>query len=748
MQPNTYSFSGIEIHASTREVLASNGAAELEPRAFDLLLYLVEHRDRVVPKEELLDKIWKTPHVSESVLARAVMKLRKGIADVGGNPDVVKTIHRVGYRFLGDDKGTAAEVPQAVPRSRFALLPFANDTGDPLMAWVELGLNTLVSRTIAASSGLVAIPIEDVLRALTLGSEDAAPPAKAAAVRRALGVESVIRVSVSQETESNYTLGWQAWLEDGESRSGVFEGSKLTALAILLAGAIQALLAPHSVPRPQRSLTSDEEFMNAAHARALHSLALHHYAQALSLIEICLAIAPHPLQVDADHIQILAMLDAAKAARIGMALLDQIDVATHPQEKLTLLCALGQSAMTARDWNRCELLCDQIDTILTQLPDEFSTQWTWVLRFEIAHEHGEINTARHLARQAVQHYRERNDNLNSVGWLAELAKLELSKGDWERGRALVHDLLGSASVSGGPPAVMATALINLALTSIWRGLVPDALALLKEALPLAHSQQPVLVLAATYFDLFLGHSEAGDTASAQQAFSDAQPFIERSGTRLLAYGGANVERELRFGSLEQAYRHALDALKALASVDGVHRTFGLYVNGLIAFGALDDAERLLDGAIEYRSASSNPALWNYLHARAHLAYAKGRPEEVTELLLEYIEKRGSLVASFQGCTDLLWMRLEMGQLAAGHAIAQEIPDHLANTVRGRLCAARLEYEAGHFGAALSIQEELVSRCSGRRVLPYFEQLLLTYRRAAKSGKSGKIPRSELLPSLF
>ena len=747
MDSNNYSFAGIEIHPSTREVLAINGTAELEPRAFDLLLYLVDHRDRVVTKEELLDKIWKTPHVSESVLARAVMKLRKGIADVGGNPDMIKTIHRVGYRFLGDDKEHHPAMLSPVPSSRFALLPFSNQTGDPLMAWVELGLNTLVARQIAAGSGASALLIEEVLRALAPDADQVPPAMQAAAVKRAFGVDSVFWVAVTRAANGSYGLRWQAWMRHDECRTGALEGAVLTSLAAPLAAIFQALLLPDLAVKPVRLLSSDEEFMDAAHARALHAFASHKYAQALALIEICLAI-PHPLQVDVDHIEILTMLDAARASETGRALLEQIDVSTHPQEKLTLLCALGQSAMTARDWNRCEQLCDQIDAILTHLPDEFSTQWSWYLRFEIAHEHGQINTARHLARQAVQHYRDRHDHLNSVGWLTELAKLELSKGDWHRGRLLVDESLETSRASGIPPSFIANALINLALTSIWRGLVPDALALLEEALPMARSQGTALVLAATYFNLFLGHCEAGDTASALQALSDAQPFIDRTATRLLAYGGADVESEIRFGSLDKGYRIAAAALDDLLAVQGVHHTFGTYVNGLIAFGALDDAERLLDGASDYQAASSSPAHWNYLHALAHLAYARRRPAQVVELLDQYINGRGSLVASFQGATDLLWMQLEVGNIEAARTIGAAIPDHLVNSVRGRLCSARLEFVNGEFAAAVQIQQQLVARSSGRRALPYLEQLQHFYERSRASEKPGKFPRSVLLPSLL
>jgi DNA-binding winged helix-turn-helix (wHTH) protein len=84
-----------------RHVLTRSGQElHLEPRGFALLSYLIERRDRVVSKTELLDALWPSIHVSESVVARCVMKVR---ATLGGGPDgaeMIKTVHRVGYRFV------------------------------------------------------------------------------------------------------------------------------------------------------------------------------------------------------------------------------------------------------------------------------------------------------------------------------------------------------------------------------------------------------------------------------------------------------------------------------------------------------------------------------------------------------------------------------------------------------------------------------------------------------------------------
>lgn len=70
----------------------------LEPRVLELLVHLVRHRQRVVPKEELLKEVWEGKFVTESVLTRAVAQARKAL----GAPDWITTVYGRGYRFAGE----------------------------------------------------------------------------------------------------------------------------------------------------------------------------------------------------------------------------------------------------------------------------------------------------------------------------------------------------------------------------------------------------------------------------------------------------------------------------------------------------------------------------------------------------------------------------------------------------------------------------------------------------------------------
>ena len=75
---------------------------DVQPQVFNVLAYLLEHRDRVVPKEELLDKIWGDRFVSESALTSRIKSARQLVGDDGVTQACIKTAHGRGYRWVAE----------------------------------------------------------------------------------------------------------------------------------------------------------------------------------------------------------------------------------------------------------------------------------------------------------------------------------------------------------------------------------------------------------------------------------------------------------------------------------------------------------------------------------------------------------------------------------------------------------------------------------------------------------------------
>jgi TolB-like protein/cytochrome c-type biogenesis protein CcmH/NrfG len=137
-----------------RELSREQVPIAVEPQVFDLVVHLMQNRDRVVSKDELIDKIWHGRSVSESTLTSRINAARKAIGDNGASQALIRTITRKGFRFVGDVQtqlGTAAPEPVriAAPQAAFALaerpaiavLPFSNMSGEAEQDYFSDGIS-------------------------------------------------------------------------------------------------------------------------------------------------------------------------------------------------------------------------------------------------------------------------------------------------------------------------------------------------------------------------------------------------------------------------------------------------------------------------------------------------------------------------------------------------------------------------------------------------------------------------------
>ena len=91
------SFGQFELDTDTRQLRLRGEEICLQPRVFDLLAFLVAHRERVVDKEELLSTLWPGVVVTDASLQRAVSLLRSALRQ-GGMENAIRTYARRGYR--------------------------------------------------------------------------------------------------------------------------------------------------------------------------------------------------------------------------------------------------------------------------------------------------------------------------------------------------------------------------------------------------------------------------------------------------------------------------------------------------------------------------------------------------------------------------------------------------------------------------------------------------------------------------
>jgi predicted ATPase/DNA-binding winged helix-turn-helix (wHTH) protein len=96
-----YSFSNCLLDVGAMQLRVEDQLVPLQPQVFDVLRVLIEERDRVVTKEELLQRVWGHTFVTESALTSRIKSARQAIGDDGKSQRLIRTVHGRGYQFIG-----------------------------------------------------------------------------------------------------------------------------------------------------------------------------------------------------------------------------------------------------------------------------------------------------------------------------------------------------------------------------------------------------------------------------------------------------------------------------------------------------------------------------------------------------------------------------------------------------------------------------------------------------------------------
>ena len=98
----TYRFGSYLIDARRLELRRDGELCELEPQVFSLLVFLIENRDRVVSKDEMIEAVWDDRIVSDATLNARINGARRAVGDSGKEQSVIRTYPRRGFRFVAD----------------------------------------------------------------------------------------------------------------------------------------------------------------------------------------------------------------------------------------------------------------------------------------------------------------------------------------------------------------------------------------------------------------------------------------------------------------------------------------------------------------------------------------------------------------------------------------------------------------------------------------------------------------------
>jgi DNA-binding winged helix-turn-helix (wHTH) protein len=141
-----YGFGAYTLDTDRRELKAGGCLVSLEPQVFDLIVYLIENRERVVCQDDLLDAVWGGRIVSKSTLTTRINAARKAIGDNGAQQSLIRTVVRKGFRFVApvaelggrhkDPKVPLTQPAAPLPRQR---IQFARSADGVRIAWASVG---------------------------------------------------------------------------------------------------------------------------------------------------------------------------------------------------------------------------------------------------------------------------------------------------------------------------------------------------------------------------------------------------------------------------------------------------------------------------------------------------------------------------------------------------------------------------------------------------------------------------------
>jgi TolB-like protein len=168
-------FNNFEIDCERRELRADDTSVSVEPQVFDLLVYLIKNRDRVVSKDDLIASVWGGRIVSESTLTSRINAARKAVGDNGKEQRLIRTSARKGFRFVGDvqeqhppavddvngaatgNKTADAHPPLIADRPSIAVLRFENMSDDRALELITNGLTEDIIALLARVPGFFVI---------------------------------------------------------------------------------------------------------------------------------------------------------------------------------------------------------------------------------------------------------------------------------------------------------------------------------------------------------------------------------------------------------------------------------------------------------------------------------------------------------------------------------------------------------------------------------------------------------------
>jgi DNA-binding winged helix-turn-helix (wHTH) protein/tetratricopeptide (TPR) repeat protein len=749
-------FGSCAVHARRREVLRDGQPQELPPKAFDLLLMLLRERHRAVAKAELVDVLWQQQSVSDSVLARTLMKVRQAIGDSAVQPVWIKTIHGFGYRFVGEviemhAPGTAAAAAAATrhedvqpgTRQRIGVLPCENQTGDAAFDWTKLGLMALVGHALEADQRLEVVPMQSVLEVVGRLPADAPAPERVQHAQQALGLGWVVHASLRRQG-STLWLDYQLVAACGLTRGGSLRETEAVAMGERFARAISAGLFPGE--GALLAFESRDPFINQAFARAIELWSQQQRQSAKTLFDMVCESEPGSLIAQLWRVRALTGLCDPSAEQAGEALLAQATERGDVRLQVTAHLTRGEAIHTRGDPDGAAVHFLRAEQLARDLPQE----WVGQVQLHLAH----TAHSRHQVDEARAHYQAADAAFRSAGNPVPLGQIQLHL-------AMLHETAGdplSALQHVQDGLALLEAQRRQAYAEVGRALLANlhsvlgrhdrarelAEVLLERVGTLQGPQQVVIsaLMAARVF------SEFGDTAAVQRALALAESRTPGDLGPRVAGPKWEMACILALCRGDLAALRATVARAATAPQQHPEALMSKYLLQLrieSAAGCFDAAAAVRQQIAAHPLAAVQAEVAAVLRrAQAAEQLARGDVRGALATLWALVDHMPFGREQARARIDAAWLLAEAGELPRAAALLAGAGAWRHEHPAGLAAQARLSHAHGLTGEAQSLQQQALDRFRGPAPAVHLA-LRQAYAAPAAAGSPG-LPRLACLAS--
>ncbi|MET0230514.1 MAG: winged helix-turn-helix domain-containing protein, partial [Rhodanobacteraceae bacterium] len=535
-----YRFDDVEIDLDAREIVRSGERADVEAKVFDLIELLLLARGRALSKGELTSALWADRPVTDAALSQQLRKARRALGDDGDAQRVIRTVHGRGLRWVAEvseiagDDVAVAESPMppepvaiaaveiaraetiALParsrrrswlgaavialvlavaaglvlrypiraagdptlRTRIAVLPIGDRTGEPDLAWTANGLMGLMTSLFEQAGGVEVVPAGNVQ---AIAGKDGA--VDSAVARRALGATHFVAAQL-RRVGPLYELELHLFASGAAERSETLHGSAPAPLAVDAVARVRRWLDLTALP-DTRGSGIESAFLAEAYARGLDAALHGDHAGAKKYFEICL---DHDPGLAWPRLGLAIAESAIGDAGASDANVEKVIAAARERNDRDLLVpALRQRATLAYRRGDLDAARRDLDEALGDVSAEDQALATSELLVGVASiedERGEFAASRAHFDQALALARRIGDRRGEANVLANIASLDNGAGDAAAAAASLRAALDAARAAGDA-SLEGSILGNLGATQANEGRLLDAIALLKQGLSIA-----------------------------------------------------------------------------------------------------------------------------------------------------------------------------------------------------------------------------------------------------------------------